>query len=93
MSDKETYKERMQAQLNEWKEEAGKLKDKASQEASHISQEAQEAIKEQIKKLEEKIAQGKSKLDELAQATEDAWDSVITQEGAPLFSPCSLCAD
>jgi hypothetical protein len=72
MSDKDTYKEKMQAQLDEWKEEVGKLKEKAA----GISAEAKAEINIKIQGLEEKMNEGKTKLEELADATEDAWENV-----------------
>jgi hypothetical protein len=72
MSDKETYKEKMQTQLDEWKVEIGKLKEKAAQ----AGEQAGATLSEQVKVLEGKIQEGKKKLDELAGATEEAWESV-----------------
>jgi hypothetical protein len=72
MSDKDTYKEKMQAQLDEWKEEIGKLKEKATT----ISAEAKAEINIKIQGLEDKVKEGKIKLEELAEATEDAWENV-----------------
>ena len=76
MSEKETYKEKMQNQLNEWKDELGKLKEKAARKAEQVGIEAQAGIKRQIDNLEEKIAQGKTKLGELAEATGEAWENL-----------------
>jgi septal ring factor EnvC (AmiA/AmiB activator) len=72
MSDKETYQKKMQAQLDEWKTEIGKLKTKAA----GAGEKAAGALNDKIKTLEEKVAQGKTKLKELAGATEEAWESI-----------------
>jgi hypothetical protein len=72
MSDRETYKEKMKAQLEEWKVEIGKLKEKAGR----LGEKAGEKLSTQVIALEGKVQEGRKKLDELAGATEEAWDSV-----------------
>jgi len=71
MSDKELYKQKKQAQLNEWKAEVDKFKAKASGASANTQLE----MNKQIKALESKIEDGKVKLSQLAEAGADAWDS------------------
>lgn len=72
MSERELYQQKRQAQLDEWKAEVDKLRAKAS----GASADRQLALNEQIKALESKIEQGKAKLAELAEASDDAWESI-----------------
>ncbi len=72
MTDRELYLQKMQAQLDEWKAEVDKLKAKAS----GASADAQLEMKQQIQALDGKIEEGKAKLSELGEASEDAWDSI-----------------
>lgn len=65
MNNRELYKQKMQAQLDEWKAEAYKFKAKAS----GVSADAQLELNKQIKALE-------GKLGEIADASEDAWESI-----------------
>ena len=72
MNDKELYQQKKQAQLDELKAEVDKLKAKAS----GASADAQLEMNKQIKSLESKIEDGKSKLSELAKASEQGWESL-----------------
>jgi predicted nucleic acid-binding Zn-ribbon protein len=72
MNDKKLYQQKKQAQLDEWKAEVDKLKAKAS----GASADMQIELNEQIEALEGKIEKGKTKLAEIADASEDAWESV-----------------
>lgn len=72
MSDKKLYQQKMQGQLDEWRAEADKLKAKAS----GASADAQLKMNKQIKALESKIEEGKTKLSQLAEAADDAWESI-----------------
>ncbi len=72
MSEKELYQQKKQAQLDEWEAEVDKLKAKAS----GASADAQLELNKEIEELEGKIEQGKSKLAELADASEGAWGSI-----------------
>ncbi len=72
MSEKELYQQKKQAQLDEWKAEVDKLKAKAS----GASAEAQLELNKQIDVLEGKIEEGRTKLAEIADASEDAWESI-----------------
>ncbi|WP_250655973.1 coiled coil domain-containing protein [Alkalimarinus coralli] len=72
MNDKELYQQKMRAQLDEWKAELDKLKAKAS----GSSADTQLKINKHIRALESKIEEGKTKLSQLAEKSEDAWDSI-----------------
>lgn len=72
MTDKELYQQKKQAQLDEWRAEVDKLKARAS----GASADAQLKMNKQIKALESKIEEGKTKLSRLAEASEDAWESI-----------------
>ena len=72
MSEKELYRQKMQAQLDEWTAEVDKQKAKAS----GASADAQLEMNKKIKALESKIEEGTAKLSELAEAGEDAWESI-----------------
>ncbi|SRR6056297_1713147 len=72
MSEKELYQQKKQAQLDEWKAEVDKLKAKAS----GASADTQMELNKQIEALEGKIEEGQSKLAEIADASEDAWESI-----------------
>jgi septal ring factor EnvC (AmiA/AmiB activator) len=72
MTEKELYQQKKQAQLDEWKAEVAKLKAKAA----GANADAQLKLKKQIKSLEDKIEQGKSKISEIANASEDSWKSL-----------------
>jgi predicted nucleic acid-binding Zn-ribbon protein len=72
MSEKELYQQKKQAQLDEWKAEVDKLKAKAS----GASADTQMELNKQIEALEGKIEEGQTKLAEIADASEDAWESI-----------------
>jgi hypothetical protein len=72
MKDKELYRQKKQAQLDEWKAEVDKLKAKAS----GASADAQLELNKHIRTLETRIEENKAKLSELAKAGEDAWESI-----------------
>lgn len=72
MNEKELYQQKKQAQLDEWQAEIEKLKAKASE----LSADARLEINAQIEALQGKIEDGKSKLAELADASEGAWESI-----------------
>jgi len=72
MNEKELYRQKKQAQLDEWKAEVDKLKAKAS----GASADAQMELNKQIEALEGKIEEGKAKLAEIADAGEDTWESI-----------------
>ena len=72
MNEKELYQQKKQAQLDEWKAEVDKLKAKAS----GASADAQLEHNREIEALEGKIEHGKTKVAELAKASDDAWESI-----------------
>ncbi len=72
MDEKELYRQKMQAQLDEWKAEVDKLK----AQITGASADAQLELNELIKSLEGKVEEGKAKLAELANASEDMWESI-----------------
>lgn len=72
MNDKELYQQKKQAQLDEWKAEVDKLRARAS----GASADAQLELNKQVEVLEGKIGEGKTKLAEIAHASEEAWESI-----------------
>lgn len=72
MNEKELYQQEKQAQLDEWQAEVDKLKAKAS----GASADAQLELNKQIEALKGKIEEGKTKLAEIADASEGAWESI-----------------
>ncbi|MET3999810.1 coiled coil domain-containing protein [Marinobacterium sp. MBR-109] len=71
MNDKELYKQKKQAQLDKLQADVDKIKAKASE----ASADAQLEMHKQIKVLEDKVADGRTKLQHLADASEDAWEA------------------
>ncbi|MBN2864900.1 MAG: coiled coil domain-containing protein [Thiotrichales bacterium] len=76
MSNKELYKQKMQAQLDEWEADIDKLKAKAA--GANAS--AKLEWHKDIDALKVKIAHGKTKLTEIENASDEAWESI--KEGA-----------
>jgi len=72
MNKKELYQQKKQAQLDEWKAEIDRLKARAS----GASADSQLELHREIEILEGKIAEGKTKLAEIENASEDAWESI-----------------
>ncbi len=72
MNEKELHQQKKKAQLDEWKAEVDKFKAKAS----GASADAQLELNKQIKVLEGKLEEGKTRLAEIADASEDAWESI-----------------
>jgi multidrug resistance efflux pump len=72
VSEKDLYRQKMQAQLDEWKAELDKIKAKAKKADADAKIQADKNIKE----LEGKIEDGQAKLKELADASGDAWVSL-----------------
>ncbi len=72
MNDRELYRQKKQAQLDEWKADIDKLKARAS----GNSAKAQLELHKDIKKLEGRMEEGKAKLAEIAHASEDKWESI-----------------
>ena len=71
MTEKEQYKLRIQAQLDEWKADIAKLKAKAA----GTKTDAQIAMNKQVKALEDKLEGAQKKLSELSEASGETWDS------------------
>lgn len=72
MSDKELYKKKMQAQLDEWKAEIDKLRAKAAGSQA----ETQLELNKRIKDLDAKVDTVEAKLGDLGEAGEAVWESV-----------------
>ncbi len=70
--DKELYRQKRQAQLDEWKAELDRLKAKAM----GAKADAQIAINKQIEALEPKLKDARAKLSELSSASGEAWHSL-----------------
>lgn len=75
MNEKELYQQKKQAQLDEWKAEIAKLR----AQASGASADAELELNRQIGSLEDRIEEGKSKLDDVADTSENAWEA--TKDG------------
>lgn len=76
MNDKELYKQKFQAQLDEWTADIDKLKAKAQE----AKVDAQLDLNKLIAELEAKAQVATTKLTELSDASEEAWDA--TKAGA-----------
>lgn len=72
MNDKELYMRQLQARIDEWKADVDKFKAKAS----GASADVQLDMNQQVRVLERRIEDGKVRLSELAEAGEDAWESI-----------------
>ncbi len=72
MNDRELYHQKKQAQLDEWKADIQRLRAKASGDSA----DAQLRLNREIDKLEGRIGEGKTKLAEIANASEDTWESI-----------------
>ncbi|WP_263832677.1 hypothetical protein [Sulfurospirillum oryzae] len=72
MNDKALYEQKIQAEFDTCKAQIDKFK----AEASGASADAQIEMHKQIKQLEEKMSEGKTKLAELVDATEDKFDAL-----------------
>ncbi len=72
MKDRELYQEKLRAQLDEWKAELEKLKAKAA----GASADVQFKMRPEIEKAERRLEEGKKKLSKLAEASDEAWESV-----------------
>jgi len=72
MSMKESFQQKLQAELDEWSAEIDKLKAKANKAEADVKLE----YFEQIEKLREKQEVAKDKLRELTAASDDAWEDL-----------------
>ena len=73
---KESYQQKIQDQLDEWRSDIDRLKEKAK----NATAEQKLKYQETIDKMELKMDEGKSKLKDLKESGADAWDAV--KEGA-----------
>ncbi len=69
---KEAYQQKIQAQLDEWRSDIDRLKEKAK----NATAEQKLKYQEHIDKLELKMDEGKSKLKDLKESSAEAWDAV-----------------
>jgi hypothetical protein len=75
MNEKELYRQKKQAQLDQWKAEAARLKAKASE----ASADAQLQLNSRLAALEEKMDEGRVRLAGMMDAGEGAWE--VMKEG------------
>ncbi len=73
---KENYQQKIQEQLDEWRADIDRLKEKAK----NATAETKLRYQENIDRLELKMDEGKSRLKELKESGSEAWDAV--KEGA-----------
>jgi len=71
MNDKELYRQKYQAQLDEWKADVARLKAKAA----GASAEAQIELNKHLKELEHRMQDAGARLADLAAASEETWDA------------------
>jgi hypothetical protein len=71
MNDKELYRQKRQAQLDEWKADVAKLKARAA----GAKADAQIELNKHLKELDHAMHEAGVKLSELTAASEAAWDS------------------
>lgn len=72
MNEKELYRQKYQAQLDEWKADVAKLKARTA----GAKADAQIEMNKHIKVLDHRMQEAGAKLAELAAASEEGWDSV-----------------
>lgn len=72
MSEKELYRLRLQAELDEWKAKNAMLKVKVAVSKA----EAQLEMKKQVALLESRLEDAQQRLSELSEANEDGWHSL-----------------
>lgn len=71
MNDKELYRQKRQAQLDEWKADVAKLKARAA----GAKADAQLEFNKHAAELEQRLHEAGARLSELAAAGEETWDS------------------
>jgi chromosome segregation ATPase len=69
---KETYQKKFQDQLDEWRADIDRLRERAKT----ASAETKHKYSEQIDKLELKLEEGRARLNEMKESGADVWDSV-----------------
>jgi len=72
MNDKELYRQKYQAQLDEWKAEVAKLKARAAGAKAGVQIEMNKHVRE----LDQWMREAGAKLAEFTAASEEGWDSV-----------------
>jgi chromosome segregation ATPase len=72
MNKKDLYKQKLQAQLDEWQADVDKMKAKLG----GASVGAKLEINQEINQLEGKLGEGRKKLEELSEATEENWENL-----------------
>jgi flagellar biosynthesis chaperone FliJ len=72
VENKDSYRQKMQEQLDVWKEEKKKLRAQAQTAGS----EAVKNVPDQIRVLEQKIKEGSAKLKELVDTNEEAFEAL-----------------
>lgn len=72
MNDKELYMQKLRAQMDEWNADIAKLKAKAAGAKADVQIE----MNKQVEALDHRMQEVSAKFSELAEASEDAWDSV-----------------
>ena len=71
MNEKELYRQKYQAQLDEWKADVDKLRARAA----GARADAQIEMNKHVRELETRMHEASAKLSELAAAGEETWDS------------------
>jgi len=71
MNEKELYRQKHQAQLDEWKAEVARLRARAA----GAKADAQIEMNKHVKELDHRMHEAGAKLTELAAAGEEAWDT------------------
>jgi uncharacterized coiled-coil DUF342 family protein len=74
MSNKQAYRQKIQAQLDEWSAEIDKLRAKADK----ADADAEIAFNRELDNLRDKKNQARARLDELSSAGDDAWEDLKT---------------
>lgn len=69
---KESYQQKIQEQLDEWRADIDRLKERAK----NATAETKLKYQENIDRLELKMEEGRSKLKDLKESGADAWDAV-----------------
>lgn len=72
MTNREAYKQKVRAQLDEWKADADKLRAKMKQKQADNKIDTQKYLDE----LKVKQQQARAKLEQLEEAGEDAWEDI-----------------
>ena len=71
MNDQELYRQKYQAQLDEWKADLDKLRARAA----GATADAQIEMNKHVRELEKRMHEAGARLSDLAAASEEAWDA------------------